>query len=117
MSVRIIDNTPLLIAKVKANGSLAIKRATDDVVRISRPITPKGATNFLRDNVKKQVLGLMGKIVWSVVYAQYQERGMRRDGSRKVRRYSTGGTGKAFAENSVREVTKNKSKYLKGLLK
>lgn len=117
MSVKVIDNTPLLKAKITRNGSLAINKALQDVLVLSRPKTPKGETNFLRNNTRKQVLGLHGKVGWLVVYAQYQERGRRRDGSRAVRRYSTGGTGKGFARNAVMQVTKDRKKYLKGLLK
>lgn len=117
MSVKVIDNTPKLIAKVRTNGSLAIQRALQDVLKESRPKTPKADTNFLRNNTKRQVLGLKGKVAWNADYAQYQERGKRRDGSHVVRNYTTGGTGKQFAENAVKSVDKNRAKYLKGILK
>lgn len=117
MSVKVIDHTPLLIAKVRRNSSLAVRKALEDVKRDSRPVTPKADTNFLRNNVRIQVLGSKGKIGWLAVYAQYQERGKRKDGSHVVRRYTTGGTGKSFAENTVKKVAKNHKKYLKGILK
>lgn len=37
-------------------------------------------------------------------YAAYQERGMRRDGSHVVKRYTTPGTGKHYLESSARDV-------------
>lgn len=117
MSVKVIDNTAKLLAKINSKGSLAVRRALDDIERESRPKTPLGETSFLRNNVRKQTLGTKGRIVWNTDYAQYQERGKRRDGSRVVKNYSTGGTGKGFAKNAVTKVVKDRNKYLKGLLK
>jgi len=111
MSVRVQDNTPQVMANMQRRASVALRFAIDDIERISRPKTPKADTNFLRNNVKKQTLGTRGKISWNTAYAQYQERGMRRDGSRRVRNYTTGGTGKAFAFNAVKQVTKDMKKY------
>jgi len=116
-SVRVIDYTPKIIAQVRTKGSLAIRRALQDALRISRPTTPKADTNFLRNNTKIQVLGNKGKVAWLASYAQYQERGRRADGSRVVRNYTTGGTGKQFAEKAMKQVDKQRSKYLKGLIK
>lgn len=130
MSVRVIDHSPIIIAKVKVNGPLAIRRALEDVKRLSKPKTPfsggrvlasgKKSTSkggHLRDSVLVQVLGLNGRITWDKAYAQYQEKGMRRDGSHRVRNYTTSGTGTRFAESTIKEVWKNKNKYLKGLLR
>lgn len=44
-------------------------------------------------------------------YAAYQERGMRADGSRVVRNYTTGGTGKDFLKNSARSVFNRLGSY------
>lgn len=117
MSVRITNNHPKLLGKLQRNSGVALRRAADDVLRVSRPKTPLGDSTFLRNNTVIQVLGNKATITWNTVYAQYQERGSRRDGSHRVRRYSTGGTGKNFAENAIVQVTKNASKYIKGALK
>lgn len=117
MSVKITDNTTLIEQRMRANIPVALKRAADDVLRISRPKTPKADTNFLRNNVRTQVLGLRAKIMWLAAYAQYQERGRRKDGTHVVKHYTTGGTGKAFAEDAVKKVNKDKNKYLRNLLK
>lgn len=116
MSVSVIDNTPKILAEVKLNGSIAIKRALDDVKRLSRPITPL-KQGQLRDNVLSSVAGLKGIIKWGMVYAQYQERGARRDGSHRVRKYTTGGTGKGFAKSTVSQVDRSRVKYLRGLIR
>lgn len=117
MSVTVIDHGPKLIAKSQTNGSMAIRRALQDVLRESRSKTPLAETSFLRNNTRLQVLGLRGKLVWSAAYAQYQERGRRRDGSHVVKHYTTGGTGKHFAYNAIRKIDSNRGKYLRGLLK
>jgi len=117
MSVTIQDNTPKIIAQVRSNGSLAIKRALDDVLRLSRPNTPLADTMFLRNNTQTQTLGLSGVVKWMARYAQYQERGARRDGSHRVRNYTTGGTGSGFAEDAIKQVDKDRAKYLKGIIR
>lgn len=45
-------------------------------------------------------------------YAEYQERGMRADGSRVVRKYTTGGTGKGFFKRAIDGTWKNKDNYI-----
>jgi hypothetical protein len=125
MSVIIHDNTPVLLERSVVNGALAIKRALDDAKRLSRPKTPysgvgkhgAGSGGHLRDSVLTQVLGLHGKIVWDKVYAQFQERGRRVDGSHKVKNYTTSGTGTKFAEDTMREINKGRTVYLRGLLR
>jgi hypothetical protein len=117
MSVKVIDNTPKILAQVRINGSLAVNRALTDVLRESRPKTPKADTNFLRNNTLKQVTGLRGVLKWLTVYAQYQERGSRADGTRRVKNYTTGGTGKSFAENAIKKIDSQRVKYLKDLIR
>lgn len=46
-------------------------------------------------------------IKWDQPYASYQERGMRRDGSHKIKHYTTAGTGPWYAKNAVKRGMKN----------
>lgn len=45
-------------------------------------------------------------------YAAYQERGMRADGTRVVRNYSTGGTGRGWFRRAIEGVTRNANNYV-----
>lgn len=44
------------------------------------------------------------RIEFNKEYAAYQERGMRRDGTRVVKRYTTPGTGKDYLKSAAAEV-------------
>lgn len=123
MSVKVIDRSPQISARMRVNGSIAIKRALDDVKRLSRPKTPYsgGKTGYvgghLKDSVLTQVLGFRGRIVWDKAYAAYQERGKRKDGSHRVRHYTTSGTGAHFAEDVIKDVDKRRKMYLRGIVR
>lgn len=106
MSVQVIDFTPDIRNKTKQRASVFLRMICDNVVQISTPKTPRDLGNLSRD-VLRQVSGLHGSIEWRKVYASYQERGKRADGSRVVKRYTTPGTGPHFAENAVRRAVEN----------
>lgn len=46
-------------------------------------------------------------------YASYQEMGARRDGSRPVRNYSTGGTSKGWFRRAINSVWRNRDNYVR----
>lgn len=105
MSYKITDLVPGILDDTKQKASIFLRNVCDAVIVISTPKTPKDKGNLSRDTIR-QVLGLHGTIEWRKVYAQYQERGARQDGSRRVKKYTTPGTGAHFAENAVKEVVK-----------
>lgn len=113
MAHTITDNTVLITTRMKTNKSLAIRFMLNDIKRESTPITPLRDTAGLRNNVKITVRGERGSIKWGQVYAQYQERGRRKDGTHVVKKYTTSGTGKGFAEKSVKNVTRRASRYFR----
>lgn len=97
--------------------SLAIRMMMEDINTLSTPITPKSAPpngGSLRASITKQMVSpTKGVMEWNVPYAQYQERGMRADGSHVVRNYTTPGTHAHFAEESVKKVVEKIPQYLK----
>lgn len=113
MSVKVVDNTLALKTKTQQSAALSLRFMTDAIVSTSKPRTPQGDTRFLRQNVLKQVLGLHATVLWAVAYAQYQERGARKDGSHVVKNYSTSGTGAHFAETAVDKVVASAEQYFK----
>lgn len=100
MSVKIEDNTNKVILQIQRQASLAVRYMLDDVHQISTPVTPRDK-GYLRRNVMKSVIGLKGSIKWGQKYASRQESG------RRIRNYTTAGTGPHYAENSVRSVAKS----------
>lgn len=97
--------------KLDARIPVANRLILEQIQRVSRPRTPLGETSQLRGQVRKRVIGTHGIIEWLVPYASYQERGMRRDGTHVVRKYTTPGTNKDFAKNAVVKVINNADYY------
>lgn len=112
MAVKVTDNTVQFEHKVTQKSSLFLREFAEQVVNVAQPNTPKDRGNLARD-VVKQVLALKGKIKWDKVYASYQERGMRRDGTHRVRNYTTPGTGPHFAKNAINTVVKRESQIMR----
>lgn len=102
MSVKVTDNSVNFEQSVTQKGSIFLREFAEEVVNIASPKTPK-LDNYLRKDVLKQVLGLKGKIIWQKAYAAVQERGGRKDGTRRIRNYTTPGTGPHYAQNAVNE--------------
>ena len=98
MSYKITDNTAKIKNNTQVKASIFLRNATDKIIDISTPNTPK-KTNRMRLDIIKSVLGLKGKIVWGKKYAVFQE-------VKQFKNYSTPGTGPHFAENAVKEVVK-----------
>lgn len=104
MSVKITDNTAQLINDTTQRASIFLRVACDSIVNESTPNTPKDKGNLSRDTLKS-VIGLHATVEWRKVYASYQEAGQRKDGSHKVKNYTTPGTGPHFAENAVLKIS------------
>lgn len=102
MTVRVQDMTPQARMAIKAQTSLGIRNATTDFRRIARSKTPF-KTGDLANRVLEQVLGLSGTVAWQVVYAPYQERGRRADGSHVIR-HRPGGGQTGFARTTAQTV-------------
>lgn len=105
MSVKIVNYTSKLQKDFDQKSNIFLRLATEQVVRIALPKTPKKQGNLRRD-VIKQVLGLKGKVIWGKNYAGYQE-------EKQFRNYTTPGTGPHFAKNAVSDMIRVFSKIAK----
>lgn len=93
----------------------------DDAFReTSRDILIKAKTRapFLKgglraDSIAKRLSKLKWRVSFNKEYAGYQEFGQRRDGSHKVRNYSTGGTGAHYLEKSGDEAVQSLKSNIK----
>lgn len=103
MSVKVTDNTQLVMAKIDKGSVVFIRKAMDRVVRYSTPKTPmsrgKRTSGSLRRRVGKTMSGKQGIIQWEQPYAIYQEK-------KKYKNYTTSGTGPHYAENAIAKVVK-----------
>jgi hypothetical protein len=110
MSVSIKDYTPTVRGNIQRSANLFLRFFADEVHRIAEPVTPK-KHGPLRRSVLKQVLGLKGSIKWLKRYAAVQELGERN--GIKFKKYTTAGTGKKYAENSIHEAVRRENKIMR----
>lgn len=103
MSVSITDNHPQIKAKVSGSTPIFLRMFGEAVLLRANPNTPY-KDGQLRRMTRINAIGNKGQIRWLAGYAAFQERGYT---TGPVRRYTTAGTGKQFAENAVRAVAKD----------
>lgn len=98
ITVKIDNKLPMFTSKLKKNLDDAVKEAARDTLIESHRKAPfrKGG---LRSKTETKPIGyLKMRVSYNKEYARYQEAGG--DGRRKVRNYTTPGTGAHFLESS-----------------
>lgn len=100
MAVHVTDHSEEIKNATKVKSSIFLRLMMESIEKIAQPNTPKDKGN-LGNDILKNVTGVRGRMEWRKDYAQYQERGMRKDGTRRVKHYTTPGTGPHYAENAV----------------
>lgn len=107
--VTVKDNSATWLRTQLINLDNATRAMADATVKLSKVTAPllKGPlrnSSRINRNAPLNYSAMYGG--GGVPYAAYQERGMRADGSRKVRHYTTPGTGKHFLKNAGDAVTR-----------
>lgn len=103
--VRITDNMAKIGREAVTKANIALRLMASAVVVESTPKTPKREGD-LRLNVLKQVIGLNASVTWDMPYAEIQE-------NTQFKNYTTPGTGPHFAENAVKQVVGESTKYFR----
>lgn len=108
--MRILSKKSEVMAVMTNRATYAQWVLAHDIKRDSLRATPL-KTHKLRGSIKLsskvQDMEVTQRIKWDQPYASYQERGMRRDGSHKIKHYTTAGTGPWYAKNAVKRGMKN----------
>lgn len=118
MAVYFENNMPVVKTKSSNAESLVLRQMLEDTYLYATPITPR-RDGDLRASVNRVMeTPKRGYIEWNKPYASYQDRGMRADGTRVVKNYTTAGTHARFASESVAKVLSQLPKYaeMQGLL-
>ena len=105
-SVRVDSNATATAAIINRNLSSAIGAMAIAILATSRMKAPL-KSGALRYSGQVTGSGLTKNISYGsgrVPYAAYQERGMRKDGSHKVRHYTTPGTGAHYLEEAAEKI-------------
>lgn len=118
MAVYFENNMPLVKTRSNNAETLVLRQMLEDTYLYATPVTPL-KDGHLRAAVNRRMeTPTKGYIEWTAPYASYQDRGMRADGSRVVRNYTTAGTHARFASESVSKVLAKLPYYaqMQGLL-
>jgi hypothetical protein len=105
----VIDNTNKVLQDHDKIKDRALAYAAQDIEVIIKTggRTPH-RTGAMKASTKGKKIGI-GKYQIEVpkAYASYQERGMRYDGSHRIRKYTTPGTSKGWFNSAIQTVAKN----------
>lgn len=97
--VKVIDKLPEFSLKAKIVFNDALKEAGRDTLIDAKTNAPFLKGGLRGDSGITQTRPLALEVHFDIEYASYQERGSRKDGSRRVRHYSNSG-GAHFLENA-----------------
>lgn len=112
MAVYFENNSGVVKTKTENATTVVLRQMLDDTYVMSIPVTPL-KDGHLRAAINRRMTSpKAGFIEWLAPYASYQDRGMRADGSRVVRNYTTAGTHSRFASESVAKVLARLPKYV-----
>lgn len=113
MALKIIDNINKFVMAHAGAMDIALNRMAIDIERLAKVRVPldKGQLKASGRHIKMGPLHF--RTEFNKEYAGYQEFGQRKDGSHKVRKYTTPGTGKFYLKNSGDEIKKNAFAYVK----
>lgn len=111
--VRVQDKSAQFMKVNDRQMDIALGRMAQDIQTIAKVRVPLKSGN-LQDRIeKKRISARKHQVRVDEDYAGYQERGMRKDGSRVVRRYTTPGTGKDFLKGAGKQVAPRATSYFR----
>lgn len=120
--VQFKDFRPQVQRKIDDALDMALGRMAIDIEGMAKRRVPvsntiasgnrRGGGGHLQSSIMHRRLGRLSFVVTAnKEYAAYQERGARRDGTHRVRRYSTPGTGKGWFMGAVNKARANAKEY------
>lgn len=113
MIVKVEDKLPRFYKLTALSLDSALERMAKDVMRMASIRVPY-KSGALQNAIKpRKIANMRHRVEVSKPYALYQERGMRKDGSHVVRKYTTPNTGKAYLRSAGESVSKNVINYIK----
>lgn len=114
MSVKIIDNSKRFVMNNDKAMDRMLERMAKDIRQIAMIRIPYKSGALQRDLKQKRISSRHHQVKTdNIPYAAYQERGMRADGSRRVRKYTTPGTGKEFLKRAGDSVSAKAVQYFR----
>jgi len=115
--VRVDSKIPQFRMNTKQAADLMLAKMRNDAFVLSKAKVPVKEGDLSASGKQEKVKALHHRVSYGESlrdpYAPYQERGSRKDGSHKVKRYTTAGTGKDFLKNAANNVISKSTQYAK----
>jgi len=111
--VTVDDNSKAFIRRNLNMLDRVAARGVQDIAMLTSGRIPRKSGNLMDRIETKKVDDGHHQVVIDEDYAAYQERGMRADGSRKVRKYTSAGTGPHALEKSGNQIASKLLAYIK----
>lgn len=106
MSVKVTDKSGKFVNIAEDALDQILSRAAIDIVRLAKMKVPQKTSGLQDSGRNVPIVKMKHMVVFNKEYAGYQEYGQRKDGSHKVKKYSTPGTGKRFLRDSAQQIVK-----------
>lgn len=114
--VIVIDHSPRLISRVELAADQVLGRAGAEIELLAKSRVPVKQGPLQTSGQHRRIGMMHHRVVFNKEYAAYQERGVRKDGSRPVRKYTTPGTGAHYLENAGKTVMPKVRGYLRAAM-
>lgn len=113
MSFKVLDNILKFVEQHNHAMDRALNRMAIDIERLSKTRVPVDKGPLKSSGRHRKVGNLHYRTEFNKEYAGYQEFGQRRDGTHRVKNYTTPGTGKFFLKSSGDEVAERAWSYFR----
>ncbi len=116
--IRVTNHLPEFERELVERTGLALKQAAEDIRLVAGMDVPVKSNELRQSGTSELVAPTHSRASYGTTsdtsdYAEYQERGMRADGSHRVRNYTKAGTGAHFLEKAGHKIGRNLKTYLK----
>lgn len=111
--IKILDKTIKFMKEVEDANDRALNKMSVDIERTAKQNAPHDQGPLHSSGAHYQFMRLVYRVIFNKEYADYQERGARKDGTHVVKNYSKPGKGAHFLENAARAISEKGNFYFK----
>lgn len=111
--MRIVDKSNQFVLKNSDLMGKALEKMARDIILVAKIRVPFKAGDLMKEFRTARVSQLRYRAQNDKEYAAYQERGMRADGTRVVKKYTTPNTNKDFLKDAGKKISRSILNYFR----
>lgn len=113
MGFKIVDKTIKFVESVEGANDRSLAKMSSDIERLAKQTVPHDKGPLQTSGRHERMGKNWYRVIFNKEYAEYQERGMRADGTHVVKHYSKPGKGPHYLENAGRKISAKINEYLR----